>query len=47
MDRLNRKRAGSKSRNARQPVDDTAIAFAIGLLIIPFGLETKGQTLPD
>lgn len=29
------------------PVALTAIAFAIGLVIIPFGVETKGQTLPD
>ncbi len=29
------------------PVALTAIAFAIGLLIIPFALETKGQKLPD
>jgi len=25
----------------------SAIAFALGLLIIPFALETKGQRLPD
>jgi MFS family permease len=25
----------------------TAIAFGIGLLVIPLGLETRGQTLPD
>jgi MFS family permease len=29
------------------PVALTAIAFAIGLLIVPFGVETKGGTLPD
>lgn len=29
------------------PVAATAIAFALGLLIIPFALETKGQRLPD
>ena len=29
------------------PVALTAIAFAIGLLIIPFALETRGQKLPD
>jgi len=29
------------------PIALTAIAFAIGLLIIPFSIETKGQKLPD
>src|SRR5882762_9913639 len=29
------------------PVAATAIAFALGLLIIPLALETKGQRLPD
>jgi MFS family permease len=29
------------------PVALTAIAFAIGLLLIPFGAETRGQTLPS
>jgi MFS family permease len=29
------------------PVALTAIAFAIGLLIVPFGVETRGQPLPD
>jgi len=28
------------------PVATTAIAFAIGLLLIPFGVETRGQDLP-
>ena len=28
------------------PVAMTAIAFAIGLMLIPFGAETRGQTLP-
>lgn len=28
------------------PVAMTSIAFAIGLLLIPFGAETRGQTLP-
>ena len=28
------------------PVALTAIAFAIGLVLIPFGLETRGQPLP-
>lgn len=28
------------------PVAVTAIAFALGLLLIPFGAETKGQVLP-
>jgi MFS family permease len=28
------------------PVSLTAIAFAIGLLLIPFGAETRGQCLP-
>jgi hypothetical protein len=25
----------------------TAIAFAVGLLLTPFGAETRGQTLPS
>ncbi|MGB9234942.1 MAG: MFS transporter [Terriglobales bacterium] len=29
------------------PVAITAIAFAVGLLLIPFGAETRGQPLPD
>lgn len=29
------------------PVACTAVAFAIGLLIIPFGRETRGQPLPE
>jgi MFS family permease len=29
------------------PVALTAIAFAVGLLLIPFGAETRGQTLPS
>jgi hypothetical protein len=29
------------------PVATTAIAFLMGLLIIPFAAETKGQILPD
>jgi MFS family permease len=28
------------------PVALTSLAFAVGLLLIPFGLETRGQTLP-
>jgi MFS family permease len=28
------------------PVALTSIAFAIGLLLVPFGVETRGQTLP-
>ena len=28
------------------PVAYTAVAFGVGLLIIPFAMETKGQTLP-
>ncbi|MCU1314877.1 MAG: transporter, partial [Candidatus Acidoferrum typicum] len=28
------------------PVALTSIAFAVGLLLIPFGTETRGQTLP-
>jgi MFS family permease len=28
------------------PVALTAIAFAVGLLLIPFGVETRGQSLP-
>jgi MFS family permease len=30
-----------------KPVAMTSIAFAIGLLIIPFAAETRGETLPD
>ncbi len=30
-----------------KPVAITAIAFGIGLLVIPFAVETRGQTLPD
>jgi len=30
-----------------RPVAITAIAFGIGLLVIPFGWETRGKTLPD
>jgi len=30
-----------------KPVALTAIAFGIGLLVVPFGRETRGQTLPD
>ena len=30
-----------------KPVAATAIAFGIGLLAIPFGIETRGETLPD
>jgi MFS family permease len=29
------------------PVATTAVAFAAGLLIIPFAIETKGERLPD
>jgi MFS family permease len=29
------------------PVAFTSIAFLLGLLLLPFGLETKGQPLPD
>ena len=29
------------------PIALTAVAFAVGLLIIPLAVETKGQTLPD
>jgi len=29
------------------PVALTSIAFAVGLLVLPFGHETKGQTLPS
>jgi len=29
------------------PVSLTSIAFVIGLLLLPFGLETKGQPLPN
>jgi MFS family permease len=30
-----------------KPVALTAIAFGIGLLLIPFGVETRGKVLPD
>ena len=30
-----------------KPVAFTAIAFGIGLLVIPFAVETRGQALPD
>jgi MFS family permease len=30
-----------------KPVAITAIAFGIGLLVIPFAVETRGVTLPD
>jgi MFS family permease len=30
-----------------KPVAFTAIAFGIGLLLIPFGIETRGKPLPD
>jgi len=29
------------------PVALTAVAFGVGILVIPFALETRGQTLPD
>jgi len=29
------------------PIALTAIAFAVGLLIVPLGVETRGATLPD
>jgi hypothetical protein len=29
------------------PIAFTAIAFAGGLLIIPFAAETRGETLPE
>src|SRR5258708_12268568 len=29
------------------PVAITAIAFGVGLLIIPFAVETRGETLPE
>jgi hypothetical protein len=30
-----------------KPVALTAIAFVLGLLLLPLGQETKGQCLPD
>jgi hypothetical protein len=30
-----------------KPVAFTAIVFGLGLLLIPFGTETRGHTLPD
>lgn len=41
---------GAMVRNAGtigKPVAYTAIAFGVGLLIIPFAQETRGQTLPN
>jgi len=29
------------------PVALTAVAFGVGILIIPLAVETTGQTLPD
>src|SRR5207245_9329847 len=29
------------------PVALTSIAFLVGLLLLPFGVETKGRPLPD
>jgi hypothetical protein len=29
------------------PIALTSIAFAVGLLIIPFAHETRGKTLPE
>jgi hypothetical protein len=29
------------------PVALTALAFGLGLLVIPFALETRGQRLPE
>lgn len=29
------------------PVAATALAFVVGILLLPFGEETKGQVLPD
>jgi hypothetical protein len=29
------------------PVAMTAIAFALGLLVVPFAVETRGERLPD
>jgi hypothetical protein len=29
------------------PIAFTAIAFAVGLLIIPFAAETRGEKLPE
>jgi hypothetical protein len=28
-------------------VATTALAFVVGLLVIPFAMETKGQRLPE
>jgi hypothetical protein len=30
-----------------KPVAFTAVAFAIGLLVVPFAVETRGTVLPD
>jgi nitrate/nitrite transporter NarK len=29
------------------PVALTALAFAVGLLVVPFAVETRGESLPD
>ena len=37
----------SRTGTLGKPVALTAIAFVIGLLLIPFATETRGKTLPD
>lgn len=37
----------SKMGTLGKPVAFTAIAFGIGLLVIPFGVETRGEVLPE
>ena len=39
--------AVSRMGTLGKPVAFTAIAFGIGLLVIPFGVETRGKVLPD
>jgi hypothetical protein len=34
-------------RSIGTPVALTSLAFAVGLLLLPFGEETRGRTLPD
>lgn len=39
--------AVSRMGTIGKPVAFTAVAFALGLLLIPFATETRGRTLPD
>ena len=37
----------SRTGTLGKPVAFTAVAFAIGLLVLPFATETRGSTLPE